>query len=72
MKQVDICSIRELLLTTAINHNKTKLAKFLNVSRGTLAKYEKDTQMNHHCIYMCNGKWVLRVTPISNDKAASL
>ena len=72
MEQVGIYSISEVLLTPRIKHNKTMLAKLLGVSRNKLAKYEKDAEMNHHCVYAFNGTWVLRVTPISNDKAASL
>ncbi len=62
MKNVNIYSVEEVLLTPFFMGNKSKLAKHFKVSRNKVSKYLKDTQMDSHCVYRHNDKWVLRTT----------
>lgn len=60
MREIKCFSMLEVLLTPAIEGNKTRLAALLGCNRGTVALYKKDTDMANHVVFSQDGKWVLR------------
>ena len=65
MRQVNIYSVQEILLTPFYMGNKSRLSKDLMVSRNKLIKYSLDTDMKSHCVYREGDKWVLRTSLIN-------
>ncbi len=68
LKAINIYSAEEILLTPFFMGNKSKLARALKVSRSKLAKYLLDTDMNLHCVYLHNDKWVMRTSLIDQGR----
>jgi len=68
LRQVNIYSVQEILLTPYYRGNQSVLAKELCVSRGKLAKYLLDTDMKSHCVYREGDKWVLRTSLVNQGR----
>ena len=62
MRQVNIYSVQEILLTPFYMGNKSRLALDLGASRNKIIKYALDVDMKEHCVYREGDKWVLRTT----------
>jgi len=62
MRQVNIYSVQEILLTPFYMGNKSRLAEDLGVSTTKLRKYALDDLMKSHCVYREGDRWVLRTT----------
>lgn len=62
VRQVNIYSVEEILLTPFYMGNKSRLSEDLGVSRNKLLKYSLDTEMKSHCVYREGDKWVLRTS----------
>lgn len=52
-------TIQSLLLTPTFMGNQSKLAKLLNVSRGTIRKYKDDINNDHHVVLKKDETYVL-------------
>lgn len=57
MKTIQICSIKDMLDTHAIDGNQSKLSLLLKINRHTLRKYMKDNDCGRHMIAVINGKY---------------
>ena len=60
MKKLPVYTISELLATPAIQHNQTRLAKLLHITRGSLRKYMRDTDNKFHSVLFIDGKYIFQ------------
>ena len=63
MITTQIYTINDLLFTSAIQCNQSKLALLLKISRVTLRKYRDDTMNERHSIFMVDGRYRFHCTP---------
>ena len=68
MKKVNVYTIRELLMTPAMQYNQTTLSKFLHITRATVKKFKDDTTNTRHSVLFIGGHYIFMSKTSPNIK----